>query len=156
MQWIWMKQSCEENSSLLARSQGASSCMATSVDSLQPPQFSFTPVCMNTQSPTKNSVIWAWHYSVAAKVLTLNAPGSHMGTSCNPGSSASHPAPCLWPGKAIEDGPKPWDPAPEWETWKSLLALDWLSSSYCGHLESESSDGRSSSLFLLLSVYLTL
>ena len=29
-----------------------------------------------------------------------------------PGSPASLPAPCLWPGKAVEDGPKLWDPAP--------------------------------------------
>ncbi|XP_058535116.1 chromatin modification-related protein MEAF6 isoform X1 [Ochotona princeps] len=30
--------------------------------------------------------------------------------------------PCLWPGKAVEDGPKPWDPEPTRETWKNLLA----------------------------------
>ena len=29
-----------------------------------------------------------------------------MGTGSNPGSSASDPAPCLWPGKAVENGPK--------------------------------------------------
>ena len=32
------------------------------------------------------------------KVLALHAPGSHMG-------AASLSAPCLWPGKAVEDGP---------------------------------------------------
>ena len=35
-----------------------------------------------------------------------------MGASPNPGSPASHPALCLWPGKAVEDGSKSWDPAP--------------------------------------------
>ena len=40
-----------------------------------------------------------------------------MGTGSNLGGPASHPAPCLWPGKAVQDGPKPWDPAPVWETW---------------------------------------
>ena len=64
----------------------------------------------------------------------LARPGSHMGASSNPGSPASLPAPCLWPGKAVEDGPKLWDPAPAWETRKRLLALDWLSSSLCGRL----------------------
>ena len=47
-----------------------------------------------------------------------------MGAGSNPGSSTSYPAPCLWPGKAVEDGPKLWDPAPVWETQKRLLALD--------------------------------
>ena len=36
-------------------------------------------------------------------------PGCHRGTGSSPGSPASHPAPCLWPGKAVEDGPKLWD-----------------------------------------------
>ena len=46
-----------------------------------------------------------------------------MDTGYNPSSAASHPAPCLWPGKAVKDSPKPWDPAPTvWETWKS----SWL------------------------------
>ena len=45
-----------------------------------------------------------------------------MGTGSNPGTPASNPDPCLWPGKAAEDGLKPWDPAPTWETWKKLLA----------------------------------
>ena len=72
--------------------------------------------------------------------------GSHMGAGSNPGSPASLPAPCLWPGKAVED------PAPAWETGKRLLALDQHSIGRCAHLGSESSDGRSSSLSLL-SVY---
>ena len=52
--------------------------------------------------------------------------------------------------------PNPWGPAPAWETQKSswFLAPDQLSSSHCGRLGSEPSDGRSSSLFVLLSVYL--
>ena len=65
--------------------------------------------------------------SLAAKVLALNAPESHMGAGSNPGGSTSHPAPCLCPGKAVEDGPKPWDPAPVWETRKKLLVFDFIS-----------------------------
>ena len=53
--------------------------------------------------------------------------GSHMGINSCPGFTTSHPVPCLWPGKAVEDGPKPWDPAPTWETQKRLLVLgSWL------------------------------
>ena len=52
----------------------------------------------------------------------LLSPGSHMGTGSNHGSPASLPAPCLWPGKTVEDGPKLWDPAPTWQTQKKLLA----------------------------------
>ena len=29
-----------------------------------------------------------------------------MGAGCKAGRPASHPAPCLWPGKAVQDGPK--------------------------------------------------
>ena len=80
-----------------------------------------------------------------------------MGASSNPGGPASLPAPCLWPGKAVEDNPKLWDPAPVWETRKRLLALDRHSIDRCGSLGGgESSDGKSSSLSFLLSVYLTL
>ena len=43
--------------------------------------------------------------SVMVEVLILNAPLSHMGVGSNPDSSSSHPAPCLWCGKAIEEGP---------------------------------------------------
>ena len=53
---------------------------------------------------------------VVVKVLTLHVLGSHMGAASNPGGPASHPAPCLWPGKAVKDGPKLWDSAPAWET----------------------------------------
>ena len=45
-----------------------------------------------------------------------------MDTGYNPCGPASHPAPCMWPGKAVKDGPKPWNPGPVWETWKS----SWL------------------------------
>ena len=65
----------------------------------------------------------ARHDSLAAKVLALNALGSHMGAGPNPGSPSSHPAPCLWSRKAVKDDLKPWDPAPTWETQKKLLAL---------------------------------
>ena len=57
----------------------------------------------------------------------LAHPGSHMGAGSNPGSPASLPAPCLWSRKAVEDGPKLWDPSPAWETRKRLLASDWHS-----------------------------
>ena len=63
---------------------------------------------------------------------------------CVPSAPTSHPARCLWPGKAVEDGPRPWDPVPMWETPKKLLDLDWLSSGRHGHLGSEPLDGRSS------------
>ena len=55
-----------------------------------------------------------------------------MDAGSNPSSPASHLAPCLWTGKAVEYSPKPWDPAPTWETWKTILASDWLSTSHCG------------------------
>ena len=58
---------------------------------------------------------------LVAKVLVLNSLGSHMGTGSSPGSSTSHPVPCLWPGKAVEDSLMLWDPAPMWETWKKFL-----------------------------------
>ena len=45
-----------------------------------------------------------------------------MGAGSSPGNPTSHPVPCWWPGKAVEDRPKPWDPAPMWENWKRLLA----------------------------------
>ena len=55
---------------------------------------------------------WARHKSIVVKLLTLNAPGSHIGTSFNPSSPTFHPAPCLWPGTAAEDTPKLWVPTP--------------------------------------------
>ena len=54
----------------------------------------------------------------------LARPGYHMGAGSNPSSPASHPAPCLWPRKAVENSPKLWDPVPVWETWIRLLASD--------------------------------
>ena len=79
----------------------------------------------------------AWHDGLAAKVLALNSPGSHMCTGSNPGSPTSHPAPCLWPEKAVEDGPRSWEPTPASETWKKLLAFDWLSFGKGGYFGSE-------------------
>ena len=77
-----------------------------------------------------------------------------MGASSNPGGPASHPARCLWPGKAVEESPQPCDPAPTWDPGgvSRLLTSDWCSTGHSGHLGSESSDGRSSSLSLLLCV----
>ena len=80
-------------------------------------------------------------------------PGIPYGRQFYPGSPASLSAPCLWPGKAVEDSPELWDPVPRWETRKRLLASDRHSMGRCAPLGSESSDGRSSSLSLL-SVYL--
>ena len=40
--------------------------------------------------------------------------GHHFGISSSPGSPASHPAPCLWPGKAPTWGPITMHAAPGW------------------------------------------
>ena len=64
----------------------------------------------------------AWYNILAAKVLTLYTLGSDMAVSSNPGGHSSHPAPCLWPGKAVEESPKPWDLVPVWETWMKIQA----------------------------------
>uniref|UniRef100_A0A5F9D1J1 Spectrin repeat containing nuclear envelope family member 4 n=1 Tax=Oryctolagus cuniculus TaxID=9986 RepID=A0A5F9D1J1_RABIT len=58
-------------------------------------------------------------------------------------------------GKAVEDGPSAWAPAPMWESWKNLLALAWSSPNHCGHLGSETADGRSLSVSLSLSLSLS-
>ena len=47
--------------------------------------------------------------------------GCPIGASSNAGDPASHPAPYLWPGKAMEDSPKPWDPASVEEARKKFL-----------------------------------
>lgn len=54
--------------------------------------------------------------------------------------STTHKAPCLCPGKAIENCPKPGEPALVWETRRStwLLPSDQPSSGYCGHQGSKS------------------
>ena len=46
------------------------------------------------------------------EVLSLNAQVFYMGTGSNPRSFTSQSTPCLWPGKAMEDGSKPWDTGP--------------------------------------------
>ena len=84
--------------------------------------------------------------NLMAKVLTLHKPESHMSDSLHPGGLTSYPTSCFWPGKAVEDGPEPWDHAPMWETQRRLLASDWLSFGCCSHLGNESADGRSSSV----------
>ena len=65
------------------------------------------PLCLSN----KNKYLWTQRDGLAAKVLTLNAPGLHMGAGSNPSSSTSYPAPCLWPGKALRQ-PKPLGPTP--------------------------------------------
>lgn len=42
--------------------------------------------------------------------------GSHVNTSLCPDCTTFLSAPCLGPGTAAENGPKPWHPAPVWET----------------------------------------
>ena len=44
--------------------------------------------------------------SLVTEVLGLIMLGSHTDTGSNPGSPASHPAPCLWPERAVKDGPR--------------------------------------------------
>ena len=60
--------------------------------------------------------------SAVAKVLAFNTPGSHRRAGSYICSPTSHPAPCLWPGKAVKDGSKSWDRASVWETQMKLLA----------------------------------
>ena len=43
---------------------------------------------------------WGQWCGLAAKALHFYAPGSHMGTGSSPGTSTSHPAPCLCPGES--------------------------------------------------------
>nr|XP_051690522.1 coiled-coil domain-containing protein 138 isoform X6 [Oryctolagus cuniculus] len=62
---------------------------------------------------------------------------------------------CYGLGKAIEDGPGAWAPAPMWESWKKLLALDWHSSGHCSHLGNEPVDGRPLSASASLSLNIT-
>ena len=57
------------------------------------------------------------------KVLALHAQDPMLAPVLIPAATLSHPAPCLWPRKAIKDGPKPGDPAPMWEIQKKFLAL---------------------------------
>ena len=111
-----------------------------------------------TNKQTNKYMGWARRGSLVPRVLTLHTQGSHMGVGSNPGSPTFHLGPCLRPRKAVEDGPKPWDPAPMWETWCRLLAPGFRSAQLlplvC--LGSAPMDGRSSSLSLLCSVSLIL
>ena len=76
---------------------------------------------INFQATENSDFSMALCNNLTVEGLTLQAPGPHTSTGSNPGSPASRPAVCLWPGKAVEDSPKPWDPAHVWETWKKLL-----------------------------------
>ncbi|XP_069907616.1 gamma-parvin isoform X4 [Oryctolagus cuniculus] len=50
-------------------------------------------------------------------------PGPGAAEGPRPPAAAGQPrSSLLWPGKAVEDGPSPWTPAPTWETRKKLLA----------------------------------
>ena len=79
----------------------------------------------------KSSISWARRDGAVVKILALHArdpiwapvliPAAPLPTQLgDPGSSASHPAPCFWPGKAVENGPKLWDPAPAHRPLRSL------------------------------------
>ena len=67
--------------------------------------------------------------------------------------AATLPCNCLdpFPGKAVEDGPKPWDSAPMWETWEKLVANGFGSAQLwpLQPLRNEPMDGRSLFLSLL-------
>ena len=63
--------------------------------------------------------------ALQVKLATVTS-GAQKGAGLSPGCSTSHPAPCLWPGKAVEDGS--WDPVtsmedPEETPGSWLLAL---------------------------------
>lgn len=81
--------------------------------------------------------------------LTHPPPSSttpHMSMGSCPGWFTSNPASSLWPGKAVDNSTNPWAPVSMWETRQKLLAIDWLSSSHCRYLVSDSTDERSVSL----------
>ena len=89
-----------------------------------------------------------------AKVLALHTLGSCVGAGSHPSHSAFHP--CLWPGKAVEDGPRAWDSAPMWGILKKLLApgswllaSDQLSSGHYGYVGSGSADELEDELAVL-------
>ena len=91
--------------------------------------------------------------SLVAKVLASHTLGSHMNAGSNPNSHSCHTVPSLWPQKASRT-------AQSLETMHLCVRTErsfWLqlSSGYCGHLGSESVEGRSSCLSLLLSIYVT-
>ena len=80
---------------------------------------------------TKNNNMYAWfvgffkvHVGPGAVAQVVKVLALHAWDPIwfYPSSPASLPAPFLWPGKAVEDGPKLWVPAPAWETRKRLLA----------------------------------
>lgn len=48
----------------------------------------------------------------------------HMGASSGLRSSTFHPSPWVPLERAVKNSSKPWDPRPEWETRKKLLALE--------------------------------
>lgn len=71
------------------------------------------------------------------------ALASHLGLSLSSSYSTANPIPCLWPGKAMDDGSGPLASARMLETRKKLPAfvLDQLSPGHYDHLASEAADG---------------
>ena len=97
---------------------------------------------------------WARCGGAVVKVLVKSMPGIPYGRRYY-SQQPRFPSSSLPVARESSRGrSKALGPAPAWETRKRLLASDWLSSSRGGRLGSESSDRRSSSLSLLLSVYL--
>ena len=96
------------------------------------PQFRFSWDSFIGYTILKTHGLRAWCGGAVVKVLALHArdPIWVLVLSRQP------PFPSR---RAVEDGPKLWDPAPAWETRKRLLASDWHSIGHCAHLESESS-----------------
>ena len=68
------------------------------------------------------------------KVLALHARDPIWAPVLIPAAPLPFQLPACGPGKAVEDSPKLWDPAPVWETQKSLLASDRHSIGRCAHL----------------------
>lgn len=62
---------------------------------------------MHSTTHVKNIKKRAQHGELEAGVLALGLLESHMSASSGPGGPAYHRVPCLWPEKAVKDGPGP-------------------------------------------------
>lgn len=116
-----------------------------------PKQWLFTDIYSHIFKSYKKmgeKIPWAWCSGVACKAV----PAFHMDRSSSPGYSISDSAPCVEPGKACGDGPKPWSTAPTWETQKQLCAPGFRPNrEHFGHykyLESEQGNVRCFRLFI--------
>ena len=91
-------------------------------------------------------------HSLAFKVLTLNALGSHVGTGSNPTSPAAIKLPACGLGKQLRKTQSLDILHPCGRPWRCsrLLASERHSSDCCGHLRIESKDRRCFSLYIWL------